>query len=268
MISDKTMKIKGRIFFLIAFSFAALIFLQIPINVLAGAKVKFTLFDLLAPIAGSFAGTFYGITAVLIAQVVNILMHGGNFEKAAIIRLFPTLFAVWFFGLRTGKESSMSSILSFWGFGVSRRLQNLTKSNADSGRARMTVLNSIIFIVPALSIISFNLNPVGRSVWFYSLFWLVPYIVWPIRERFLIARSLGATMTAHAVGGAIWIWAFSLPATVWTSLIPIVIVERSIFALGISANYVLFNNIGAFLTSKKLLPKGITINKKYLVHSS
>lgn len=216
---------KNKIFFLIAFSLVSLVFLQVPINVLAGAKVKFTLFDLLAPVAGSFAGTFYGITAVLIGQVVNIFLHGGNFEKAAIIRLFPTLFAVWFFSKKDRRQ----------------------------------------LLIPLIAIISFNLNEVGRSVWFYSLFWLVPYMVWPIRERFLIARSLGATMTAHAVGGAIWIWAFSLPASVWISLIPIVIVERSIFALGISANYILFNNIMAFLGSKKLLPKGITVNKKYLI---
>lgn len=216
---------KDRIIFLIAFSCAALIFLQIPVNVLAGAKVKFTLFDLLAPVAGSFAGTFYGITAVLIAQVVNIFLHGGNFEKAAIIRLFPTLFAVWFFSKKDRRQ----------------------------------------LLIPLIAIISFNLNEVGRSVWFYSLFWLVPYIVWPIRERFLIARSLGATMTAHAVGGAIWIWAFSLPATVWISLIPIVILERFVFAMGISANYILFNNVAEFLSSKKLLPKGIIINKKYII---
>lgn len=230
---------KSRILFLIVFSISALIFLQVPVNVLAGAKVKFTLFDLLAPIAGSFAGTFYGIGAVLAAQIANIFLHGGNFEKAVIIRLFPTLFAVWFFSLRLRSGSSTSKFEK--------------------------VQSRIILLIPLLAIISFNLNSVGRSVWFYSLFWLVPYVVWPIRERFLIARSLGATMTAHAVGGAIWIWAFSLPATVWISLIPIVIIERSIFALGISANYILFNNIGAFLSSKKLLPKGITINKKYLI---
>ena len=244
---------KKKIIFFAIFSVLGLIALQIPVNFLAGSKVKFTLFDLFAPASGAFVGSVFGIFTVLTAQIVNIFMHGTIVDKGVIIRLFSTLFAIWFFALPTS---------SFWG---AKRLQNQLKTSQDSGQARMTVFNNLLFLVPALAIISFNLNPIGRSVWFYSLFWLVPYLVWPLRERFLIARSLGATMTAHAVGGAIWIWAFSLPASVWISLIPIVIVERMIFAMGISANYILFNNVGAYLTSKKLLPKGVRIDKKYII---
>lgn len=207
------------------FSVLGLILLQVPINFLAGSKVKFTLFDLFAPVSGAFVGTTFGIFSVLAAQIANIALHGFAVDKGAIIRLLPTLFAIWFFAKKDRRQ----------------------------------------LLIPLIAIASFNLNPVGRSVWFYSLFWLVPYVVWPLRDRFLIARSLGATMTAHAVGGAIWIWAFNLPASVWISLIPIVIVERMIFAMGISANYILFNNVGAFLSSKKLLPKGFRINKKYLI---
>jgi len=80
-----------------------------------------------------------------------------------------------------------------------------------------------------------------------------------------VLRSLGATFTAHAVGGAIWIWVFNLPAAVWISLIPVVIMERGIFALGISASYILMNNVLAYLSSKKLIPIGITLDKKYLL---
>lgn len=224
MISEKS-KMKTKIIFLILFAILGLIFLQIPINFLAGSKVKFTLFDLFAPVSGAFVGTGLGLFAVLGAQIANILTHGSVVDKGVIIRLFPTLFAVWFFAKKDSRQ----------------------------------------LLIPAIAIISFNLNPVGRSVWFYSLFWLVPYIVWPLRERFLIARSLGATMTAHAVGGAVWVWVFNLPASVWISLIPVVIVERFIFALGISAHYILFNNIGAYLTEKKLIPSGFIVNKKYLI---
>lgn len=215
---------KSRILFLLVFVILGFVALQIPVNQLAGSRVKFTLFDLFAPISGAFLGTFLGIASVLTMQVVNLVVHGvSNIDKGSLIRLVPTLFGVWFFAKKEGK----------------------------------------LLIVPALSIVAFNLHPVGRTVWFYSLFWLIPFLVWPFRERFLILRSLGATFTAHAAGGAMWIWAFNLPASVWIGLIPIVIMERSIFALGISASYILMNNILAYLSAKKILPAGVNFDKKY-----
>lgn len=216
---------KNKIIFLIAFAVLGFIALQIPVNALAGAKVKFTLFDLFAPISGAFLGTPLGIVSVLATQIINLLVHGTVFDKGVIIRLFPTLFAVWVFARR----------------------------------------DRLSLIIPILAIISFNLNPVGRSVWFYSLFWLVPVLVWRFREKSLVARSMGATFTAHAVGGAIWIWAFNLPASVWVGLIPVVILERSIFTFGIAASYILMTNIFGFLESRKLLPSSLGFERKFLI---
>lgn len=219
---------KTKLLFFIAFVILGFVALQIPVNALAGAKVKFTLFDLFAPISGAFLGTPLGIVSVLAMQIVNILFHGTAIDKGVIIRLFPTLFAVWVF----------------------------------SRRDRLSLL------VPIVAIASFNLNPVGRSVWFYSLFWLVPIVVWRFREKSLIARSLAATFSAHAAGGAVWIWAFNLPASVWVGLIPVVVLERSIFALGISASFILMTNIFGYLSSKKLLPTSLNLEEKFLLKRS
>ena len=163
---------------------------------------------------------------------VNLVTHGFSgintaspLTLAATLRFLPFIVGVYFFAKKEGK----------------------------------------LLVIPALAIIAFNLHPVGRSVWFYSLFWVIPFLVWPFRERFLLARALGTTMTAHAVGGAVWIWAFPTTALFWTALIPIVILERSIFTLGISSSYILMNNVLAFLSSKKLLPRGILVSKKYLL---
>lgn len=223
---------KSKLVFVLFFVVLGLIALQIPVNTLEGSNVKFTLFDLLAPASGAFLGTPFGIIAVLTMQAGNLLFHGSSsinndsiLKLIATLRFLPLIFGVWFFSKKEGK----------------------------------------LLIVPALSIIAFNLHPVGRTVWFYSLFWLIPFLVWPFRDRFLLARSLGATMTSHAVGGAVWIWAFNLPANVWISLIPVVILERSIFALGISASYILMNNVLGYLSAKKLLPAGVNYNKKYLL---
>src|SRR3990172_1095426 len=64
-------------------------------------------------------------------------------------------------------------------------------------------LGSGIGIISVFIIMFINLHPIGRTVWFYSIYWLIPLIVWPFRNNFLLARSLGATFTIHAVGGAI-----------------------------------------------------------------
>lgn len=208
--------------FFVLFGFVAL---QIPISGLAGSRVKFTLFDLFAPVSGAFLGTPIGIIAVFLMQIANLAFHGfANFDKGTIIRLFPILFSVWFF---------------------SKKDRNL-------------------LILPAIAIISFNLNPIGRSVWYYSLFWIIPFVAYPLSQKSLIARSLTATFIAHSVGGAIWIWVFQMPAAVWAGLIPVVIMERAIMTLGISANYVLMNNVLAYLSSKKLMPASVKFDKKYL----
>lgn len=223
---------KSKLIFVSLFTFFGFIALQIPIATLKGARVPFTLFDIFAPISGAFLGSPLGIFSVVVMQLVNLVAHGFSgldnsslLKLAASLRFLPAIFGVWFFAKKERK----------------------------------------LLVVPALAILAFNLHPIGRTVWFYSLFWTIPFFVWPFRERFLLARSLGSTMTAHAVGGAIWIWAFNLPAAVWVSLIPLVIMERAIFALGISASYIFMNNVLAILSFNNLLPKSVKINKKYLL---
>lgn len=226
-------KIKNnKLILTLIFVVIGFIFLQIPVNKLAGSKVSFTLFDIYAPITAVFLGSVYGIIAVFLIQGINLLSSGfSNIDKGSIIRLFPTLFAVLYFALANKSKSK----------------------------------NYILF-VPLISMLAFNLHPVGRTVWYYSLFWFIPLLVWPLRKRFLFARALGATFTAHSVGGAVWIWVIGLPAAVWTSLIPIVAMERLIFALGISASYILFNNIAAYLSSKKIIKLTIPFEKEYLIY--
>jgi len=118
--------------------------------------------------------------------------------------------------------------------------------------------------VPLLAILAFNLNPVGRSAWYFSLYWLIPVACYFIKERFLFARALGATFTAHAVGGAAWVWAFSLPKAVWVGLIPVVAMERAMFAVGIMVTYVAINNILAVLDNKQVIYAKTLINPKFV----
>lgn len=216
---------KKKILFVVIFGLLALMALQIPLNNLIGSKAKFTLFDSFGPIATSFIGTVPGIIAVFLAQLTNFLLHGAQIVDAGtIIRFFPMLFATWYF-------------------------------------AKPRKIN---IVIPILAIIAFNLHPIGRSAWYFSLFWLIPIASEFLRDRSLVARALGATFTAHAVGGAAWVWAFGLSKTIWTSLIPIVAMERGLFAIGICITYVATNNILAVLDNKKIVSVKNYINPKFV----
>lgn len=228
---------KQKVLFTLLFAVIGFIALQIPFTKLMGSNVSFTLFDFFGPIAGAFLGPVLGVISVLAVQLVNfVVIKGVPLEAGPLIRLFPMLFAVWYFGtVYSSSEPSES------------------RSPQSSSRQARTIQSRLILAVPLLAIIVFVAHPIGRTVWYYSLFWLIPLLAYLKRDRLLI-RSLGATFTAHAVGGAAWIWAFNLPATVWQSLIPIVIQERIVFALGIAASYIIMREALKFLISKHLLP--------------
>lgn len=209
-----------KLFFFVLFSILGFMSLQIPFNKLAGSNVSFTLFDFFAPIAGAFLGPFYGIISVLAVEVVNLFVKHTSWTMGPIIRLFPTLFAVYYFATISNKKYQPRWILT----------------------------------VPVLAILVFLAHPNGRQVPYYTLFWLIPLIAYRFRNN-LFMKSLGATFTAHSVGGLMWIWAFNLPASVWNSLIPVVISERLLFATGIAVSFIVIKYTLAFLISKGVLPK-------------
>lgn len=199
--------------------FAALGFLalQVPLFHLVGSKARFTLYDLVGPMAGGFLGTWLGVLAVFVMQAANFLVHGAKvLDAGTVIRFLPMLFGAAYFARK-----------SRW-----------------------------ILVVPVLAIASFVINPVGRTAWVYSMFWLIPIMCHFFRDKSLLARSLGATYTAHAVGGALWVWAFHLPRAVWIGLIPITIMERLIMTAGIALSFALTTKLLGWLvrTRKVSLP--------------
>ncbi|MBI2338443.1 hypothetical protein HYU95_04640 [Candidatus Daviesbacteria bacterium] len=211
---------RKNLFFLALFSAVGFIALQIPFNKIMGSNVSFTLFDFFGAMAGGFLGPVFGVLSVLGVEVANMFIKGTPWTTGSIIRLFPTLFAVLYFALMGSKKYSGKWML----------------------------------IVPVFCIIAFIAHPVGRQVPYYALmFWLIPVFAYFKKDNLFI-KSLGATFTAHAVGGAAWIWAFNLPVSVWNGLIPVVIAERLLFATGIAASFVVIKHILSFLAAKKILP--------------
>lgn len=209
---DKTYR--AKFIFTAFFVILGLIALQIPFTRLLGGSVRFTLYDFIAPTLGAFLALTPGILVVLLTQLLNFLIHPNSVTGiGSIIRLFPTLFAVYYFS--------------------KKRPVNIA--------------------VPLICILIFNLHPVGRSAWAYSLLWLIPVLSHYFRNN-LFLKSLGATFTAHAVGGALWIWAFGLSREMWLALIPQTLIERFLMAGGITLSYLTLVKVLNFLKAKKFLP--------------
>src|SRR3989338_1522288 len=186
------------------------VLMQIPFTALVGADARFTLFDFFGPIVGGFLGSVWGMCTVLAMQLINWAWHGFNTDIATLIRFFPMLFATLYFAKKS----------------------------------------KFMLAVPVIAMIAFWAHPEGRQAWYFAFYWLIPIAMYFLRDKFTFARALGTTFTAHAVGGALWAWAFNMKAALWISLIPIVWKERGLMALGMTLTYLAFNALFKWLESK------------------
>lgn len=223
---NKLITRKGM-FFLFAFSILVFIGDRINFSRLIGAENQFfTLFQFFGPVAGAFLGPIVGVLSVLIAEVSSYLVAGKAFTLISILRLTPMLFAAWYFGTKKDKLS---------------------------------------FLVPVAAIILFIAHPVGRQVWYFSLFWTIPIIIKLLPRKYgdsVFLRSLGATFTAHAAGGAMWNYIVPMTPGQWIGLVPVVIYERLLFASGIAVSFVLLNTLLDRLDAKTK-SEYVSIDKKY-----
>ena len=85
--------------------------------------------------------------------------------------------------------------------------------------------------------VAFIAHPVGAQAWVYSLYWLIPVVLYFLRKESLFLTALGSTFTAHAVGSVIWIYANPMTPQAWLVLIPVVFIERFVFASGMVVAY-------------------------------
>lgn len=219
MVSNKIKKFKinlteKQLFFVSIFAVIALIAQQINFSALvmspgASEKPYLTFFQFAAPMAGAFLGGILGVTAVLLSELVTVAYNTAILSKPVatwtILGMLPILAAVWYFS--KNRENTNTSIA-----------------------------------IPIIASIAFWAHPVGQQAWFFPLiFWSIPVIAKIFFSENLLAKSLGATMAAHSVGGALWIWVFPTTAAYWMALVPVVAFERAIFALGIAGSYLATN---------------------------
>jgi len=220
---------KKGLLFLIIFSVLVFIGDRINFSKLIGAENQFfTLFQFFGPVAGAFLGPVVGVLSVLIAEISSYLLLGKAFTLINVLRLSPMIFAAWYFGAKKGKIS---------------------------------------FLVPVLAIIAFVAHPVGRQVWYFALFWTIPIIIKLLPKKYgekAFLRSLGATFTAHSVGGVMWNYIVPMTPAAWIVLIPIVIFERFLFASGITISFIGLNTLLDKLDTKTKA-EYINVDKKYVL---
>jgi len=214
-----------KIIFVGLFITIGIIAMQFKFTQIVGSNIKFSLFDFYGPIVGGFMGSIFGIITVLSMQIINWAWHGFAVDAGTVIRFFPMIFAVLYFSKKTK-----------WPL-----------------------------LVPAVAMIGFWAHPEGLKAWYYALYWLIPIAMYFLRDKFIFARALGSTFTAHAVGGVLWIWVFNMKAELWISLIPVVWKERGLMALGITLTFVSFNYLLSLLDKKIELPASIKLHPKYSI---
>ncbi len=95
----------------------------------------------------------------------------------------------------------------------------------------------IRFGVPLACMMLFIAHPVGGQAFLYSFYWLVPMALYFVKEKNCFLEALGSTLTAHAVGSTIWLYCLPATPAFWIALIPVVFVERLVFAGGMAVAY-------------------------------
>jgi len=91
---------------------------------------------------------------------------------------------------------------------------------------------TIRLFLPIACIGLFVAHPVGAQAFVYSLYWLTPVVLYFIPNKSLFLHALGSTFIAHAVGSVIWCYTVPMTSALWMGLMPIVLIERILFALG------------------------------------
>lgn len=110
--------------------------------------------------------------------------------------------------------------------------------------AALYIASPITSINRALTVLAFSgaalvfAGAVGATpALLYATLWIIPAALAAYGAHSFLSRSIVATFLAHAIGSAIWAWAFPLAPAAWVALIPVALVERLVYTSGISLGW-------------------------------
>jgi hypothetical protein len=175
------------------------------VSFIVGSKAAFfSLTQCITPLMGRYGGTQTSIIYFLIRTLLKALVTG---PLSLIVLLYhiPSLFQCLYWALIAPKSSQPAGFFA-----------------------------KIALSVLCMSCIGlFVTHTVGSQAYIYSFFWIFPAVMPFIVTQNLFLHALASTFVAHAVGSVIWLYTAPMTPEVWLSLIPIVVIERLLFALGI-----------------------------------
>lgn len=210
---------------------------------------SFTLFEFIGPLPAALLGPVWGILAILAGKLAPFLFDAKMPSAVDLLRLLPAVAGAFFFATyAAAKASGGRASASAGGLG--------SRSKTAAGGFRLDARFAQVAL-PILCIGLFVAHPIGGTAWLFSLYWLIPPVLAILRPAHVFWRSLGTTFTQHAVGGVVWLY-FVAPMSpeAWLALIPIVAVERLVFASGMSVSMVALETVlkatNAELVARKL----------------
>ncbi len=98
--------------------------------------------------------------------------------------------------------------------------------------------------LPLVCMVLFIAHPIGGQAFAYSFYWLIPVTLYVVQAEGVFWSALGSTFIAHAVGSIIWLYTIPMTADMWLGLIPVVAVERLLFATGMVVAYGVVIKVG------------------------
>lgn len=199
-----------RIIFSVISAFLFLYLTKVKFGPILGTKMKFSLSVFFGPTLAKILGIGFGTLSIIFTHIIGLIAGIYKIKTESAFVFLPIIFAGIYF---------------------SRIFKNDKK----------------LIIIPLVCILLFILNPIGRTVWFYSGFWLIPIVISLFKEKIdkvlkfslfkTYGYSLGAAFVDHAIGSVVYLYLFQIPANFWVEAIPMTMIERLMIAAGIELCY-------------------------------
>ncbi len=206
--------------------FASLIGLSslVKLSWIIGSHISFfSGINIAAPLSGAFGGIFGSFAAFVLRIVINFCFFGVLSVKCLLLGV-PNFFASLYWGT------------SNWLVRVG---------------------------LPLTCMILFWLHPTGFAAGAYALYWLIPVAVHYLSRKHIFFEALGSTFVAHAVGSLIWLYAVPMTPGVWLALIPIVALERLLFATGMVVAHYLITTVTHCVNQQQVCGNGFITDIAY-----
>lgn len=200
---------------------------HIKMSFMIGSHASFfSLNNIGAPMVGVLAGTSFGLLAMILRALARALFFG----------ISPISFIVYHI------PSICAS--AYW---------HTSKKALKIG-------------IPLICMFLFGIHPIGGQAFGYALYWFVPVVIYVVGVRAIFWQALASTFVAHAIGSIIWLYSVPMTVAMWYGLIPLVAVERILFASGMTIVYC----VAQMVCAHKMVPRMLIerLNFRKYMHES